>query len=33
MSMELLVAPKGNKYVVEDNNHRVIYSVKKKVFR
>lgn len=32
MSMELLVAPKGNKYVVEDNNHRVIYSVKKKVF-
>ena len=30
--MELLVASKGNKYVVEDNSHRVIYSVRKKGF-
>lgn len=30
--MELLVIPKGNKYSVEDKNHRVIYSVKKKGF-
>lgn len=30
--MELLVIPKGNKYSVEDKNHRVIYNVKKKGF-
>lgn len=30
--MELLVASKGNKYIVEDNSHRVIYSVRKKGF-
>lgn len=30
--MELLVIPKGNKFVVEDKKSRLLYSVKKKGF-
>lgn len=30
--MELLVVPKGSKYVVEDKKSRLLYSVKKKGF-
>ncbi|MBR4626814.1 MAG: hypothetical protein IKO47_03815 [Ruminococcus sp.] len=30
--MELLVMPKGNKYIVEDRKQRLLYTIKKKGF-